>query len=142
MARLQLFVLAPVESGVSLYRLCVVRGCQVIQHLKRVRREGVVGFYNGYVLARCSIKSLVHGYSIAGVGFVCHVKAAVCIKVFLHDGTRAVGATVVRVACSAFESLAKRNKHWAGVNGAYVPVACLTNAVSHVAVKRFVGNRI
>ena len=117
MARLQLFVLAPVEPEVSLYRLCVVRGCQVIQHLKRVRREGVVGFYNGYALARFSIKSLVHGYFIAGVGFVCHVKAAVCIKVFLHDGTRAVGATVVRVACSAGASLAKRDKNGLGLMG-------------------------
>ena len=117
MARLQLFVLAPVEPEVSLYRLCVVRGCQVVQHFQRVRREGVVGFYNGYVLARCSIKSLVHGCSIAGVGFVCHVKAAVCIKVFLHDGTGAVGATVVRVACSAGASLAKRDKNGLGLMG-------------------------
>ena len=27
------------------------------------------------------------------------------------------GATVVRVACSAFASLAKRDKHWAGAMG-------------------------
>lgn len=142
MARLQLFVLAPVEPEVSLYRLCVVRGCQVIQHLKRVRREGVVGFYNGYVLAPCSIDPLVHGCSIAGVSLVDHAKAAVRIKVFLRDGARAVGAAVVNVACSAFASLAKRDKHWAGVNGAYVPVMCLANVVFPVACKCFVDNEI
>lgn len=52
------------------------------------------------------------------------------------------GATVVRVARSAFTSLTKRDKNWAGVNGAYVPVLCLANAVSPVAVKRPVGNGI
>ena len=49
---------------------------------------------------------------------------------------------MARVACSAGASLAKRDKHWAGVNGAYVPVMCLANAVSPAAVNRFVGNEI
>lgn len=52
------------------------------------------------------------------------------------------GATVVHVACSAFASLTKRDKHWAGANEAYVSAMCLVDAVSYVAVKRFVGNGI
>ena len=99
MAGLQLFVLAPVEPEVSLYRLCVVRGCQVVQHLQRVGRERIVRFQDGYVFARCRIKSLVHGCSIAGIGLVNHAKAAVCIKVFLHNGAGAVGAAVVNADC-------------------------------------------
>lgn len=49
---------------------------------------------------------------------------------------------MARVACSAFASLTKRDKHWAGVDGAYVPVMRLANASSPVAVKRFVGDGI
>lgn len=41
---------------------------------------------------------------------------------------------MTRVACFAFVSLAKRDKHRAGVNGPHVPVACLANAVFSVAV--------
>ena len=99
MAGLQLFVLAPVEPEVSLYRLCVVRGCQVVQHLQRVGRERIVRFQDGYVFARCRIKPLVHGCSIAGIGFVNHAKAAVRIKVFLHNCAGAVGAAVVNADC-------------------------------------------
>ena len=99
MAGLQFFVLAPVEPEVSLYRLCVVCGCQVIQRLQRVGRERIVRFQDGYVFARCSIEPLVHGCSIAGIGFVNHAKAAVRVKIFLHNGTGAVGAAVVNADC-------------------------------------------
>ena len=99
MAGFQLFVLAPVEPEVGLYRLCVVRACQVMQHFQCVGREGVVGFQYGHVFARCGIEPLVHGCSITRISLVDHAKAAVSIKIFLHDGAGAVGTAVVNADC-------------------------------------------